>query len=376
MKVEQYLYNEGTWTPPLPQTSKAQWVLNVGCSTAMRDHSQVLAAVFSHAEIVGCSTSGEIYKGEVYDNGLVVTAVEFTNTQIRTVSGNQKDYRDSMQIGAELAQQLPVTGLRSVLVISDGQIVNGSDLVTGIANHLPKDVFISGGLAGDGDRFQQTIVWHNQRIESGLVTLCGFYGQDLTIGYGSVGGWSTFGPDREITRAENNVLYELDGQPALDLYRRYLGEVANELPGAALRFPLNLTMPGETDSVVRTILNINEVEKSMTFAGNMPQGAKVKLMKASLEALVDGAQNAAISACASSNGIKPQLAILISCVGRRLVLGQRIFEELESVGEFIGDDCTMCGFYSYGEISPLKQTDKCRLHNQTMTITTLSENQP
>ena len=375
MEITQYQYDHGQWLPSLPHGNRSQLVLAFGSRAAMLEEAMAadLSDAFNQADIVGCTTSGEIFGDEVYDDTLVLTAIDFSNTQVRVVSENCNKHCDSSAVAKALAQQLPSENLRAVLVISDGQLVNGSELVAGLKQQLPASVLFSGGLAGDDDRFAETVVWHNQKIESGLVVLCGFYGDDLIIGHGSLGGWTTFGPDREITRADKNVLYELDGQPALDLYKRYLGDVAAQLPGAALRFPLNLTLPNEQESVVRTILSINEDEKSMVFAGNMPKGAKVQLMKASFDALIDGANAAAEFACTGLREQRPQLALLISCVGRRLVLGQRVFEELESVHDVIGDNCVMCGFYSYGEISPVVSSTECKLHNQTMTITAFSE---
>ena len=199
------------------------------------------------------------------------------------------------------------------------------------------------------------------------------YGDAIRVGHGTLGGWDAFGPERIITRSQGNVLAELDNQPALSLYKEYLGEFSEQLPSSALRFPLSLKLPGEADSVVRTILNINEDDNTMVFAGDMPEGASAKLMKANFETLIDGANGAAQGAMKAVAHDQVKLALLVSCVGRRLVLSQRVFEELEAVVEVVGEDIPLCGFYSYGEISPLIDSVQCRLHNQTMTITTFSE---
>ena len=127
------------------------------------------------------------------------------------------------------------------------------------------------------------------------------------------------------------------------------------------------------EPVVRTILSVNEADHSMTFAGNMPEGAYARLMKANFDRLVDAASDAATSSFTPFNSHKPELAILISCVGRKLVLNQRVDEEVESVRSVLGPNTKITGFYSYGEISPLTNSVNCELHNQTMTITALSE---
>jgi hypothetical protein len=206
-----------------------------------------------------------------------------------------------------------------------------------------------------------------------LVGVVGLYGDRLRVGYGSMGGWDTFGPDRMITRSVGNVLYELDGEPALTLYKRYLGEHAAGLPASGLRFPLSLRSGHSENRVVRTILGVDEEKGSLTFAGDVPQGHQARLMKANVDRLIDGATGAANRSHEVVGSSSPELAVLISCVGRRLVLGQRIEEEVESVRRVLGPGATQLGFYSYGEIAPFTPSAQCELHNQTMTITTFAE---
>ena len=242
----------------------------------------------------------------------------------------------------------------------------------GLRDGLPSSVAVTGGLAGDGERFQRTVVSLDDKDGDGGVAIVGFYG-DLRIGYGSMGGWDQFGPERLVTRSEGNVLYELDGASALELYKSYLGPYASELPASGLLFPLSLRMESEHTSVVRTILGIDEKEGSLTFAGDVPQGAYTRLMKANVDRLIDGAHGAAGASYEAVGSSTPDVALLISCVGRKLVLKQRVEEEIESVREVLGEHPVLAGFYSYGEIAPFAPSVKCELHNQTMTITTLSE---
>ena len=184
-------------------------------------------------------------------------------------------------------------------------------------------------------------------------------------------GWR---PSELITRAEGNVLYEMDGKSALELYKRYLGEHARELPASGLLFPLAVRSDGDNRPVVRTILAVDEAAQSMTFAGDVPGGADARLMKANFDRLIDGAVGAARTTREADGSSSPELAILISCVGRKMVLKQRVEEEVEGVRDVLGESTVLTGFYSYGEISPFTRSAKCELRNQTMTITTLSEN--
>jgi hypothetical protein len=237
---------------------------------------------------------------------------------------------------------------------------------------------VSGGLAGDGARFEKTYVAHEGKAISGGVTAVGFYGGALRVAHGSAGGWDEFGPQRLITRSDGNVLYELDGKPALDLYERYLGEEAADLPASALVYPLKIFDPARPqDEMVRTVLSIDREVGSMTFAGDVPVNWPARLMRGEFEHLIDGATTAASHALAelqSENpSLSPSVCLLVSCVGRRLLMGQRTSDEVEAVARVMKGEPIQIGFYSYGEIAPQNGSKACDLHNQTVTVTLLAE---
>lgn len=374
MKLKQYHFRSGQ-DINMDVFEKASLVLVFGnrLLVEQQHYDTEWKVYFPNAEIMFCSTAGEIYNTGVSDNSLSVTAIQFEKTTIRTHLSNISQFGSSKEAGKHILRSLDGELLKHILVFTDGQLVNGSELVEGINENIPPTVTVSGGLAGDDGRFQKTLVGLNGNVSEGNLVSIGLYGNHIAVGHGSQGGWDSFGQDREITRSEANVLYELDGQSALELYKKYLGELASELPSSALLFPLAIKINNNKESVVRTILSVNEADQSMTFAGNMPQGSYARLMKANFDRLIDAASEAAGNSCASFPDSKPQLAILISCVGRKLVLGERTEEEVESVRDILGEETLITGFYSYGEISPLIKTSGCDLHNQTMTITTLSE---
>jgi hypothetical protein len=381
MKIEQHEWNHDQhWSPPTPHMgAEADLVIAFGGTAVVADAGHVLdlRRAYPKAHIIGASTAGEILGTHVTDDNLVTTAVHFDQTRVRVAEVDIKECGNSVEAGSRLANALLRPGLSHVFVISDGQSVNGSDLARGLQENLPPDVAVTGGLAGDGSRFARTFVIADGGAHQGSVAAIGFYGSHLHVGFGSLGGWDSFGPQRLITKSKGNVLYELDGQPALALYRRYLGEHAAGLPATGLLFPLSVTTgsnghEGEHE-VVRTILAIDEADQSLTFAGDVPEGAHARLMKANFDRLVEGAQGAARSSHAIKGEKPPELAILISCVGRKLVLKQRTEEEVEAVREVMGPSTAMTGFYSYGEICPSAPNASCELHNQTMTITTLRE---
>lgn len=379
MKIEQRKWTKETGWQKISDSSLkdlAQLVFLFGETALLKDASifKEIKSFYPNSNIISGSTAGEIIGTEVLDGSLVVTGVYFNNTTLRFAKTKIAKMEDSLKAGEDLARSLEKDGLKHVMVLSDGLHVNGTKLVNGLTSILPESVAVTGGLAGDQARFKETVVGLNSPAETDTIVVIGFYGDTIKIGYGSMGGWDPFGPERLVTKASASVLYELDGKSALELYKKYLGDQAKDLPASGLLFPLSLRREGKETGLVRTILSIDEKEGSMTFAGDVPEGYYVRLMKANFERLVDGAEGAANMSHEAFGTSHPDLAILISCVGRKLVLKQRVEEEVERVQEVLGNTTAMTGFYSYGEICPVTPTEKqCELHNQTMTITTFSE---
>ena len=373
MRVEQSTWSEVAGWSEAAQLADAQLVLLFGDRGAIGNPqlAQELATRWPAAARVGCSTAGQINGTDVFDDGLIATAVTFEHTRVRTATA-RVTAADSAAAGATLAQALSEPDLVHVLIISEGLDINGEALVRGLGETLPATVSVTGGLSADGEAFRETLVFCDQAARTNTVAAIGLYGSRLRVGCGSLGGWDPFGPERQITRSDGNVLYELDGQSALALYKRYLGDHAADLPASGLLFPLLLRTREVSAPVVRTILSVNETDQSLAFAGDVPVGGYVRLMKANFDRLIDGAVGAG-RVSADALGGPVELALLISCVGRRMVLRQRVEEEVEGVRDIVGPGAAIAGFYSYGEISPFTPNARCELHNQTMTVTTLSE---
>jgi hypothetical protein len=352
-------------------------VLCFGAQGFFRDATlhDTLADVAPRAALAGCSGAGEILNAQVHDGTLALTALKFKHASARSHVMQLAGMADSFGAGARLGAALPREGLRHVLVFGTGVHINGSALVQGLQATLDASVQISGGLAGDGGAFVETFTLGPGGSRSDQIVAVGLYGAGLEIGNSTFGGWVPFGPARRVTRCDNNVLYELDGERALNIYKRYLGEYARDLPASGLLFPFELLgADAEGGGIIRTILGVDEVAGSLTLAGDVPEGGYLKLMHASTERLIDAAEHAALKLQPMSRRHDgPALALLVSCVGRKLVMGDRVDEEVEAVASTLGANATVAGFYSYGEISASEFIGDCRLHNQTMTITWITE---
>lgn len=329
---------------------------------------------FPYEDLVFGSTSGEISGSNVNDDSISVVAIEFEKSSFIVKRDNILDhYKDAKLLGEHLYKQMPKENLKHLFVLSEGSFVNGSSLISGLETNMKDSgLSITGGMCGDDARFEKTLASYKEDPKEGEVVLIGFYGSTFEVSYASFGGWIPFGPERVITKSVANVLYEIDGQPALDLYKKYLGDKSSELPQASLLYPLNVTPDGKKEPVVRTILNIDNDKQSMILAGDVPVNSRVQLMMASVDGIAQGA-NTAANYGMKNRTTAPELALLVSCIGRKLVMSQRVEEEIEHVREVIGHQVPIAGFYSYGEMAPFNGETACELHNQTMTLTLISE---
>ena len=377
MIVETNIYQNNAWNKALDTTldSENTLITLFGCSdfTKVESGFKTLREHFPKAIIIGCSTAGEIYEEELFEDSLSIAITKFEKTTLKLSTASIVDYEDSKSVAINLVKNCDKENLKALFVLSDGLHINGSQLTEGFNSALFKDIIVTGGLAGDDARFEKTWVLVDDKPMMDYVTAVGFYGDFIHINYGSKGGWNKFGIDREVTASKENILYELDHKPALEVYKTYLGEQAKELPSSGLLFPLVLKDgDGDGEEKVRTILAVDETDNSITFAGDIPIGATTAFMRANFDNLIDGAQSAAEGMLLHYDPSKPALNIAISCVGRKLVLKQRTEDEIEAIKDIFEGDVAQVGFYSYGEISPL-HSGKCDLHNQTMTLTLIQE---
>jgi hypothetical protein len=374
MRIEQRLWQPGRGWRTLSSDGPdaPQLVLYFAAPGTLDDGQRFadLKSEYPAAKLLGCTTGGEIVDVDVHDGTVIATAIEFAHTEIRSSRDKVAPGRSSFEIGKRVASGLPHDGLRGMFLLSDGTKINGTELVAGVQNVHGRNVALTGGLAGDGASFRTTMVGLDANPEPGNVVAVGFYGDRIRIGAGSVGGWDAVGPERKVTRADGNTLFDLDGEPALDLYKQYLGAEAVRLPASALLFPLRIHPAGAPEAaLVRTVVGVDEARKAMIFAGTIPEGHTAQVMLGHFDNLIAGAGRAASKAAQP----EAKLAVLVSCIGRKLLLGQRIADEVEAVAEVLGERCRTTGFYSYGEIAPMEASTISDLHNQTMTVTTFAE---
>jgi len=387
MKLEQKVFTlKHGWDNKSPGLGgNAQLVLVFGALSLIKDTGLLkqVKSMYPGASLFGCSTSGSIQGAKVLEDSLCITAIYFEKSRVKGALVSIAEAGGSLRAGELLAHALPASlpgnapgtedKLVHVFVLSEGMNVNGSELVRGLSGQLPETVSITGGMSSVSPYLNETLVFLDSEPARDTVAIVGLYGGHLNISYCSRGGWDQFGPERKITRSKGNTLYEFDGQPALALYKKYLGELAADLPASGLQFPIGIHTDENEPIIVRSLHAIDEKDQSVSYAGDIPEGAKARLMKANTERLIAASSEVTHRCMENNHGNPPQLAFLVTCYGRMLVLRQRTEEEVEGVHDVFGDKTVMTGFYSYGEFSPYDIGCKCALHNETMTITTISE---
>ena len=377
MKTRLHHFINGDWKGDESSINpaKCQLVFAFGSSDQLllSENLDPIRSAYPNADLVTASTAGEIIRDGVYDNSIVATAIELEQSTLKCVQTHISEHVSSFDAGLFLKEQLQSDDLSGIFIISDGLMVEGSELVRGFNHENTKNIPITGGLAGDAARFQNTYTSLNEAPGKGNIIAVGFYGDHMHIGHGSLGGWDEFGYERTITRSDKNVLFEVDEEKALDLYKRYLGSFAEQLPGSALMFPLSMRVPGADKYLIRTILATDDNESAMIFAGNMPQGSTVRMMRGDIQKLIRASATAAKDSVESLKNRKPQLTLMLSCVGRKIIMDKKVEEEVLAAEEILDGDCAVAGFYTYGGLSPFGVGTPCELHNQTMTITTFSE---
>ncbi len=384
MRLQMLEFVDQVWSEPLSnfkEFDSEQTLVLVFADSQLDELTEQIRQInltFPNSIIIGGSTASEILNTEVKEESIAISIIQFEKGTIFSIKEKVTDFNNTTDIAKSIGKKVlsqskkinqPIKG---VFVLSDGLNINGTHLINGFNESLP-NILITGGAMADGSRFEKTYTLDHTEWKSNEIVAVAFYGESIEMSHGSKGGWDIFGPQRTVTKSTDNIVYEFDGKPALDLYKTYLGELASDLPASGLLFPIAIINDDGTQ-LVRTLIAVDEEKNAVIFVADVAEGSQIQLMKAKFDRLIDGAYSAAeLTQWKDLSGDQPTLAIAVSCVGRLLVLKRRIEEEVEATLDALPKNTQQIGFYSYGEISPLSN-GTCGLHNQTMTLTTIREN--
>lgn len=339
-----------------------------------------IAAAAPGVPVVGCTTDGEISSQGLSINSVVVMALASDTIRLQSTYVERLS-NDSYDAGFQIGKSFQGSGIPYIQVFSDGLCGNADKIIQGIKAHMGEDIKIAGGTAGDGGDFKRTYQYFGNRVLTDSIVAVAFQGQ-FGLGTGTACGWFPVGIAKKVTRSVGNVVYELDGQPALQAYERFLGKHAERLPAVGVEYPLGLlNNDSETEEegyfLCRATMGVDRQAGAIIFAGDVPEGSLVKMTIGNDGDIILAARKAARSAMEKllikSPDLKPRVIFLYSCMARKIVLGTRTDEEIVAVKEAIGGDVPIIGFYTYGEYAPIGECEHSCFHNETATLTVIGD---
>jgi hypothetical protein len=368
MDVQQVSWTSAAgWSDAIPAPdARESLVLAFGASELIDAPAPFhdLIDVWGPDRVVGCSTPFAT-SGADTRVALMVSIIRFDRTRVVTAHADIQRAGGSRRAARRVGNLLSEPSLQCAVMLADGLLADGSQLSVGMRD-VTEGIALSGGLAADDNRFTNTWTLVNGLPRTGWVSAFGLVGEHIEMGFSSMSGWESFSQERVVTRSHGNVLYELNGRPAIEIYQNYLGHSVGGMADSALGFPLALRdLDGRM--TVRSLVGVNARDQGLRFAGDVAQGSTARLMCASSDDLIHNAQLAAKRA-----DLGPaQIALACSGTGRRRVLGERAEEEWAAVRSAFSPDTAVVGLSTMGELSP--GDGETELHNQSMSITTIRE---
>lgn len=326
--------------------------------------------------LVGCSSDVEVdtrgaIRGSVAALGLSLPGITARTFQ---VPANPDDkYAVGRAVGELLAGTQPCV----VIAFPDVLEGNATGFLEALSQAIGPKVPIIGGAPGDGARFQRTFTILDGTIQRSGASGVALYGP-IEVAVAALSGYVPLGAARTVTaRAASNVLLELDGRSALEVYREYLGDRASEMPGVSIEFPIAVMAPAQGDAsipseiqLVRAVFAIDEARGALILGGDVPERAVIRVARAVREHIVRGAQECVTRALTAMPA--PELALVFSCASRIIAMGARYRDECRGAFAALPTALTKFGFYTFGELSPLDGVN--HHHESTFTVALLRSN--
>jgi len=322
-----------------------------------------LLSMLPQAKILGTTTNGEISPQGSLDHSTVISISVFEKTKISTQL--QVASETSFTDGQTMIRSFPDNSdLKLLITFADGLNTNGEEYLNGISS-INKDVIVSGGMAGDYGKFQETYVFTEKGITSNGRVAAGFYGDSLNIHTDYSFNWETVGRKHIIGKSIQNRVYEISGMTAVDFYKHYLGDnIESILPAVGIEFPLIFKVNGI--KTARAVLTKHE-DGSLSFAGNLTEGTTVQLGYGDVQLIIQkGLENI-------KNIIKAPIEsiFIYSCMARKYLLKNDINLEILPLQKI----APISGFFANGEFYQRSEPpySKPQLLNQSMSLLALSE---
>ena len=353
-------------------------LLIVFCSGAY-DLPELLAGIGECAAgvpLIGCSTAGEIATAGPGDRSVVVLTLGGAGFDIatRASAGASGNLRAAGAAVAQSARGVAHCEHRVLMLLSDGLAGDQQEIVRGAYGVVGAGVPLVGGCAGDDLKMTRTFQLHDGEVLSDAVVGVAI-GSDAPLGIGVRHGWRRVGEPMVATRSAGNRVFELDDEPALDVYLDRLDAPAEARtdPAAFTRFalthPLGLARR-RGEEHVRFVGDADFAERSLGLIAEVPQGGLAWFMEGDDESVLAATDSACADALEQLGGRPPIGMIAFDCIARRGVLGDGgIMTEVARVAANAAG-APVAGFYTYGEIARTRGVSG--FHNQTLVVLAVS----
>lgn len=362
--------------------SACSFVLAFG--SARFDQAALLHGIRSithEAPLIGCSTAGEITAEGPAKRSAVVVTVQSDRMTATTGLGERLDTapRQAGEDAARPAARAKPPDPHLFLMFPDGVSGNVAEAIRGVQSVLGLSFPIVGAAAGDDLSFRRTVQYHHGTAHTDSAVGALLSGP-IAVGFGARHGWRPLGKPRLVTRAMANVVHELDGQSAVNLYEEYFGQGAEALRRESLArmtiiYPLGMPIPDEEEYMLRNVLRITP-QGNLVYAGEVPEGSAVRLMMGSKDHALAAARVAAERAMMGLGAKRPRLALVFSSASRARLFGRAAGAEIRCIQEVVGLKVPVAGFYGYGELAPLssdRYLGHTYYHNETLVVVTVAE---
>lgn len=322
-------------------------------------------------EFIGCSSSGEVANGKVYSKTISASLFDFDKSWFKIVHQTVDDDQ-SYSAGVELAKagldQFENPAFISLFTLS----ANGEKLIAGMNDTVGRDVNLFGGMAADDISFKPFVFTTDEKNYNGLHTLV-LDNDKIELNSFALAGWKPIGTEHTITKSKNNIIYEINDEPALDFFKKFFGFYSDPLAQnekdvstVNSQYPLQIIRNGE--AVLRAPLNSDEETKALIMAGPVYQGERFKfsiapgfeVINETIERFKDFKEEIE----------KPDALLLFTCKARHWAFGPMIDEEIEALHKLW--EVPYHGFFSFGEIGK-NQNQSTNFFNETCCLVTLKE---
>jgi hypothetical protein len=333
------------------------------------------------APLTGCSAEGTIDGDNADESNFSVIVTAISSEELRWHNGIATGLRaDSRAVGQRVAQELlPHLSSETIglFVFPDGLTDYLEPFFAGLEENLPSDRFLPlwGGGAGNNLSYgEPTYQYCDDEVVSDGVSYALLSGK-ARAGWAMGHALMPIGGERKVTRSQGNVIYEIDGKPALEVLKEYLPEGALADERDWMRYAISLALCFKAPSyikdeeyIVRGVPAVRMADGSITVQTEVKEGTSVWFSSRDKEKITTGFDRMTTQIKEQLGGEKPKLVFQFECAtrGKMMLREQEKLQLLERFRQSLDPDTPWAGFYTIGEIGPVEEHNDRHLYTSVV----------